>query len=58
MDRKTIDIIVPVYRSVHLTTRCLNLLAEQIHEIANSDPLLIIINESPGESVFFDRWES
>jgi GT2 family glycosyltransferase/glycosyltransferase involved in cell wall biosynthesis len=50
MDRKTIDIIVPVYKSVHLTTRCLNSLADHIHEIASADPRLIVINDSPGES--------
>jgi GT2 family glycosyltransferase len=50
MDRKTIDIIVPVYKSVHLTTRCLNSLADHINEIASSDPRLIVINDSPGES--------
>jgi GT2 family glycosyltransferase len=48
-DRKAIDIIVPVYKSVHLTTRCLNSLADQIQEIASSNPRLIVINDSPGE---------
>lgn len=50
LDRKAIDIIVAVYKSVHLTTRCLNSLADQIQEIASSDPRLIVINDSPGES--------
>jgi GT2 family glycosyltransferase len=50
LDRKAIDIIVPVYKSVHLTTRCLNSLADQIQEIASSNPRLIVINDSPGES--------
>lgn len=49
LDRKAIDIIVPVYKSVHLTTRCLNSLADQIQEIAGSNPRLIVINDSPGE---------
>jgi hypothetical protein len=49
-DRKSIDIIVPVYKSVPLTTRCLNSLADHIHEIADSDPRLIVINDSPGQS--------
>ncbi len=48
-DHRAIDIIVPVYKSVHLTTRCLNSLADHIHEIASSDPRLIVINDSPGE---------
>jgi GT2 family glycosyltransferase len=49
LDRKAIDIIVPVYKSVHLTTRCLNSLADQIQEIASDDPRLVVINDSPGE---------
>lgn len=49
LDRKAIDIIVPVYKSVHLATRCLNSLADQIQEIADSNPRLIVINDSPGE---------
>ena len=49
-DRKTIDIIVPLYKCVHLTTRCLDSQAEHIHEIAESDPRLIVINDSPGDS--------
>jgi GT2 family glycosyltransferase len=49
LDRKGIDIIVPVYKSVHLTTRCLNSLADQIQEIARSNPRLIVINDSPSE---------
>ena len=50
LDRKTIDIIVPVYKSVHLTTRCLNSLVDDIHEIASCEPRLIVINDSTGES--------
>jgi GT2 family glycosyltransferase len=49
IDRKPIDIIVPVYKSVQLTTRCLNSLAEHFQEIAERDPRLIVINDSPGE---------
>jgi GT2 family glycosyltransferase len=48
IDRKDIDIIVPVYKSVQLTTRCLHSLAEHVHEIADCDPRLIVINDSPG----------
>jgi GT2 family glycosyltransferase len=44
-----VDIIVPVYKSVDLTTRCLNSLAEHIREISAQDPRLIVINDSPGE---------
>ena len=49
LERKAIDIIVPVYKSVQLTTRCLNSLADHIQEIAASNPRLIVINDSPGE---------
>ena len=44
-----ISVIVPVYKSVALTSRCLNSLAEHIHEISSRDPRLIVINDSPGE---------
>lgn len=47
--RKTLDIIVPVYKSVELTARCLKSLAEHLHEIENRDPRLIIINDSPND---------
>jgi hypothetical protein len=48
LDRKAIDIIVPVYKSVHLTTRCLNSLADQIQEITCCDPRSIVI-DSPSK---------
>jgi hypothetical protein len=48
--RKVIDIIVPVYESVHLTTRYFYSLTDHIHEVARGDPRLIVINNSPGES--------
>jgi GT2 family glycosyltransferase len=49
LERKGIDIIVPVYKSVQLTTRCLDSLADHIQEVAASNPRLIVINDSPGE---------
>jgi GT2 family glycosyltransferase/glycosyltransferase involved in cell wall biosynthesis len=58
LDRKAIDIIVPVYKSIHLTIRCLDSLANHIHEIAGSDPRLIVINDSPGESDGYRMLES
>jgi GT2 family glycosyltransferase len=48
--RRAIDIVVPVYKSAQLTSRCLGSLADHIGEIARSDPRLIIINDSPGEA--------
>ncbi len=47
--RAAVDIIVPVYKSIDLTTRCLNSLTEHIREISTRDPRLIVINDSPGE---------
>lgn len=44
-----IDIIVPVYKNVDLTVRCLNSLLSHIHEISDRSPRLVIINDSPGE---------
>jgi GT2 family glycosyltransferase len=49
-DRKAIDIIVPVYKSAQLTSRCLDSLADHIQEIASSTPRLIVINDSPGDA--------
>jgi hypothetical protein len=46
-ERRDIDIIVPVYKSVELTTRCLDSLAQHIDELADRDPRLIVINDSP-----------
>jgi GT2 family glycosyltransferase len=57
-DLSTVDIIVPVYKSVQLTTRCLNSLAEHMHEIASHDPRLIVINDSPDELDVRERLES
>jgi GT2 family glycosyltransferase len=45
-----IDIVVPVYKSVYLTTRCLQSLAANIHELSAYSPRLILINDSPGEA--------
>jgi GT2 family glycosyltransferase len=42
-----VDIIVPVYKSLELTTRCLNSLVDHIDEIADHDPRLIVVNDSP-----------
>jgi GT2 family glycosyltransferase len=45
-----VDIIVPVYKSVALTTRCLNSLATHLHEISDRAVRLMVINDSPGET--------
>jgi hypothetical protein len=41
IDRNSINIIVPVHKSVQLTTRCLNSLAEHIQEIAPKNRLAL-----------------
>jgi GT2 family glycosyltransferase len=45
-----IDIIVPVYKNLALTARCLDSLAQHIDEITSHDPRLIVINDSPDTS--------
>jgi GT2 family glycosyltransferase len=45
-----VDLIVPVYKSLELTTRCLTSLADHIDEIAASDPRLVLINDSPDDA--------
>src|SRR6516162_8371129 len=47
--RPAIDIIVPVYKSPDLTSRCLSSLADHIGELDEYDPRLIVINDSPGD---------
>jgi GT2 family glycosyltransferase len=46
----SIDVIVPVYKNVDLAARCLTSLVEHFHEIADRDPRLIIINDSPEDN--------
>lgn len=50
MGSAAIDIIVPVYKSVALTSQCLDSLAANIPELAAYSPRLIVINDSPGEA--------
>jgi hypothetical protein len=46
-ERRDIDIIVPVYKSVELAARCLDSLAHDIDGLCDCDPRLIAINDSP-----------
>lgn len=48
--RPAVDIIVPVYKSPDLTSRCLSSLAEHIGELGGQNPRLIVINDSPGDA--------
>lgn len=48
-ERRSIDIIVPVYRRPDLTVRCLRSLVRHIHEISDRDPRLLIVNDSPDD---------
>ena len=50
MGSAAIDIIVPVYKSVALTSQCLDSLAANIQDLAAYSPRLIVINDSPGEA--------
>jgi hypothetical protein len=47
--RAALEMIVPVYKSIDLTTRCVNSLADHILEISTRDPRLIVIDDSLGE---------
>jgi GT2 family glycosyltransferase len=47
---EAIDIVVPVYKSVALTSQCLLSLSAHIQELGVYSPRLIIINDSPGEA--------
>jgi GT2 family glycosyltransferase len=47
---QAIDIIVPVYKSVALTSQCLHSLAANIQELQAYAPRLIVINDSPGDA--------
>lgn len=46
---RLIDIVVPVYKSPALTRRCLESLFENRYEVADLQPRVTIINDSPGD---------
>lgn len=47
MENIKIDIIVPVYKNKELTELCLNSIIQNIEEIKENSPRIIIINDSP-----------
>jgi len=47
MENIKIDIIVPVYKNKDLTELCLNSVAQNLEEIKENSPRVIIINDSP-----------
>ncbi|HKC17330.1 MAG TPA: glycosyltransferase, partial [Steroidobacteraceae bacterium] len=57
-DRKAVDIIVPVYKSVQLTARCLESLAAHIHEVSSSHARMTVINDSPDDGDVHQMLES
>lgn len=44
-----IDIIIPVYKNALLTKRCIDSVLENIHEIKQFSPRLLVINDSPDD---------
>ena len=57
-NRNPVTIIVPVYKSVELTKRCLESLTRHIQEISELDPRLLIINDSPDDEAVRQALES
>ena len=44
---KTLDIIIPIYKNEQLTKACIDSLLENISELRNLNPRIIVINDSP-----------
>ena len=56
-----IDIIIPVYKNMEMTGRCLASLFDNINEIFEYDPRVIIVNDSPDDketSDYLDAYAS
>ncbi|MBW8778111.1 MAG: glycosyltransferase [Burkholderiales bacterium] len=50
MTRRSLDIIVPIYKNAGLTETCVRSLVANLPEIAGHEPRLILINDSPGDA--------
>jgi GT2 family glycosyltransferase len=50
MTRRRLDIIVPIYKNADLTEVCVRSLVANLPEIAELDPRLILINDSPDDA--------
>jgi len=46
---RAIDIIIPIYRNATLTKRCIDSILENIQEIRQFSPRLLLINDSPDD---------
>ena len=49
MVKRNIDLIIPVYKNHEMTGTCVESLLSNIHEIADRDARLILINDSPDD---------
>lgn len=49
MAKRNIDLIIPVYKNHEMTGTCVESVLSCIHEIADRDPRLILINDSPDD---------
>jgi GT2 family glycosyltransferase len=47
---RSLDIIVPVFKNADLTRRCIDSLANNLQEIVEVDPRLVLINDSPDDT--------
>lgn len=50
MIKRTIDLIVPVYRNAEITRDCINSITNNWREIAEFEPRLVIVNDSPDDA--------
>jgi GT2 family glycosyltransferase len=46
---RALDIIVPIYRNAGLASECIRSILDHIDEIAELEPRLVLVNDSPGD---------
>ena len=51
---RAVDVIVPVYKNAALVERCLTSLAENIAEISERMPRIVVVNDSPDDAAVAD----
>ncbi len=49
-ERRRLDIIVPIYKNADLVKACVDSLLANLHEAADHEPRLILINDSPDDA--------